>query len=183
MLKHYQQSNNEVDNKYSLNKHENTINQKGIFSKFRLLNSISKELKSRINDNIFLNKSVTDYADEDLPGDYSFETQTEKALNKIKRLELWEKENSLAMQKRLTLKLKDVQNNLNENEVFFMFTHYGFFIHQYCTTRDYQYDSFTQVNGYFKAKDRIVNAAKNPSMFLCNAINNSGVLIALKING
>ena len=45
-----------------------------------------------------------------------------------------------------------------------MFTHYGAFIHQYCATRDYQYDSFKEVKEYFKAKESIIKAAKNPSI-------------------
>ena len=41
----------EVDNKFSINKHDSKINRMAIYSKFRLLNDLSKEIISKINNN------------------------------------------------------------------------------------------------------------------------------------
>ena len=62
--------------------------------------------------------------------------------------------------------MKNLKNNLHEDEVFFMFTHYGNHIAQYCTTRDYHYESINEIDtsNLLTVINNLKNSVSNPSL-------------------
>jgi len=161
MGKHYQQSNNEVDIKFSLNKYDNKINRMGVYSKFRMLNDLSKEIIFKISDNPIpkVGKNLKK------PYNSEFDTLGSGALGRIKKLNIWEKEMNLKNPERLTLDLRKLKKDLHENEVFFAFTHYGNHIAQYCTTRDYHYEYLDEVDtsNLFSVINNLKESVSNPN--------------------